>query len=74
MVQSCHYKIFAKSCAGYSTVITTRSAKGAPEKHLRAAFSRRSLDEVIAFRTHVDEAMENCLDFCFDNEAPRHKV
>jgi ergothioneine biosynthesis protein EgtB len=31
----------------------------APEKHLRASFSRPSLDEIIAFRTHVDEAMEN---------------
>ncbi len=29
-----------------------------PEKHLRASFSRPSLDEVIAFRAHVDEAME----------------
>ena len=29
-----------------------------PEKHLRASFSRPSLDEVLAFRTHVDEAME----------------
>jgi ergothioneine biosynthesis protein EgtB len=125
-----------------------------PEKHLRAAFSRPSLDEVIAFRARVDEGMEelfagrihedaarrimlglnheqqhqelmltdikhaffsnplrpahyatpltpgrdaasefrwhnfndgvieigypidstNCLDFCFDNETPRHKV
>jgi len=30
----------------------------APEKRLRAAFSRPSLDEVLAFRAHVDEAME----------------
>src|SRR6204780_1458224 len=29
-----------------------------PEKHLRAAFSRPSLDEVIAFRARVDEGME----------------
>jgi ergothioneine biosynthesis protein EgtB len=29
-----------------------------PEKQLRAAFSRPSLDEVIAFRMHVDKAME----------------
>src|SRR3984957_17541745 len=29
-----------------------------PEKRLRAAFSRPSLDDVIAFRMHVDEAME----------------
>ncbi len=31
----------------------------APEKHLRASFSRPSLDDVIAFRAHVDEAMED---------------
>ncbi|MEP7353154.1 MAG: ergothioneine biosynthesis protein EgtB [Acidobacteriota bacterium] len=30
----------------------------APEKHLRASFSRPSLAEVLAFRGHVDEAME----------------
>ena len=29
-----------------------------PEKQLRAAFSRPSLDEVLAFRAHVDGAME----------------
>jgi hypothetical protein len=29
-----------------------------PEKHLRASFSRPSLGEVLAFRSHVDEAME----------------
>jgi hypothetical protein len=30
----------------------------APEKQLRSSFSRPSLDEVPAFRAHVDEAME----------------
>src|SRR6202167_6263089 len=30
----------------------------APEKQLRGSFSRPSLDEVLAFRAHVDEAME----------------
>ncbi len=29
-----------------------------PEKRLRASFSRPSLDEVLSFRTHVDDAME----------------
>ena len=29
-----------------------------PEKHLRASFSRPSLGQVLAFRSHVDEAME----------------
>jgi len=32
--------------------------EAAPDKRLRAAFSRPSLDEIVAFRTHVDEAME----------------
>ncbi len=35
--------------------------QAAPEKHLRASFSRPSLDEVLAFRMHVDEAMERLL-------------
>src|ERR1700729_4514570 len=29
-----------------------------PEKKLRASFSRPSLDEVVAFREHVDQALE----------------
>src|SRR5947207_1603526 len=35
--------------------------ESAPEKHLRGSFSRPSLEEVISFRTHVDEAMEDLL-------------
>src|SRR5579862_5038425 len=30
-----------------------------PRKHLRAALSRPSLEEVLAFRAHVDRAMED---------------
>jgi ergothioneine biosynthesis protein EgtB len=33
----------------------------APEKHLRSSFSRPSLDEVLAFRMHVDEGVEKLL-------------
>ena len=43
----------------------------APEKHLRASFSRPSLDEVIAFRTHVDEAMEKLFGGPMHEEAVR---
>src|SRR5262245_62325537 len=32
-----------------------------PEKRLRASFSRPSLDEVLAFRKHVDQEMERFL-------------
>ena len=33
----------------------------APDKQLRSSFSRPTLDEVIAFRVYVDEAMETLL-------------
>ena len=36
-----------------------------PRKHLRAALSRPSLDEVLAFRAHVDGAMEKLLTATF---------
>src|SRR5271165_5302642 len=32
-----------------------------PEKKLRASFSRPSLDEIVAFREHVDHAMDRFL-------------
>src|SRR5580698_8301235 len=46
----------------------------APEKHLRASFSRPSLDEVIAFRAHVDEAMEKLLANHINDDAVRRIV
>jgi ergothioneine biosynthesis protein EgtB len=42
-----------------------------PEKRLRASFSRPSLDEVLAFREHVDEAMERLLAGAVEQEASR---
>jgi ergothioneine biosynthesis protein EgtB len=33
-----------------------------PEKRLRSSFSRPSLDEIVRYREHVDEAMERLLD------------
>ena len=42
-----------------------------PEKKLRASFSRPSLDEVLAFRAHVDEAIERFLAGHNDQEASR---
>jgi ergothioneine biosynthesis protein EgtB len=42
-----------------------------PEKKLRASFSRPSLDEILAFRVHVDEAMERFLAGEVDDEATR---
>ncbi|HEY2860482.1 MAG TPA: ergothioneine biosynthesis protein EgtB [Terracidiphilus sp.] len=40
-----------------------------PEKRLRSSFSRPGLDEVLAFRAHVDEAMERLLDHGPEPEA-----
>jgi ergothioneine biosynthesis protein EgtB len=42
-----------------------------PEKHLRASFSRPSLAEIIAFRRHVDEAMEELFANHINEEAAR---
>ncbi len=44
------------------------------EKKLRASFSRPSLDEVVAFRAHVDKAMERLLAGPVDDEAERRIV
>ena len=45
-----------------------------PEKSLRSAFSRPTLDEVIAFRAHVDEGMDRFLASGVDEEAARRTV
>ena len=45
-----------------------------PKKHLRASFSRPPLDEVLAFRTHVDEAMERLLASHINEETARRIV
>ena len=45
-----------------------------PEKGLRSAFSRPTLDEVLAFRAHVDEAMDRFLARGADEEAARRTV
>ena len=42
-----------------------------PEKHLRASFSRPSLGQVLAFRSHVDEAMERFFAGQIDEDAAR---
>jgi len=45
-----------------------------PEKSLRSAFSLPSLDEVLAFRAHVDLAMDRFLAGGVDEEATRRTV
>ena len=45
-----------------------------PEKSLRSVFSRPSLDEVLAFREHVDQEMDRFLASGADEEATRRIV
>jgi ergothioneine biosynthesis protein EgtB len=45
-----------------------------PEKSLRSVFSRPSLDEVVAFREHIDQQMDRFLASGFDEEATRRIV
>ncbi len=46
----------------------------APEKQLRGSFSRPSLDEIIAFRAHVDQTMETFLAGPLHDDAARRVV
>jgi ergothioneine biosynthesis protein EgtB len=46
-------------------------AQDIPEKRLRASFSRPSLDEVLAFRSHVDQEIERFLGTPFGEEPAR---
>jgi ergothioneine biosynthesis protein EgtB len=48
-----------------------QSFSAIPEKKLRASFSRPGLAEVLAYREHVDEAMERLLEREVDPEALR---
>jgi ergothioneine biosynthesis protein EgtB len=45
-----------------------------PSKTLRASISRPSLDQILAFRAHVDHAMERFLARSFDEEPSRRIV
>jgi hypothetical protein len=48
--------------------------KEIPEKSLRSVFSRPSLDEVLAFRAHIDQEMDRLLASDADEEAIRRIV
>src|SRR5580692_8103910 len=45
-----------------------------PDKKLRASFSRPSLDEVVAYRAHVDQEMRRLLARPVDDEAARRII
>jgi ergothioneine biosynthesis protein EgtB len=48
--------------------------EGIPEKKLRSSFSRPSLDEILAFREHVDHEIERLLARPMDAEGARRVV
>jgi ergothioneine biosynthesis protein EgtB len=45
-----------------------------PDKKLRSSFSRLSLDEVVAFRAHVDREMERLFAHSIDREVSWHSI
>jgi ergothioneine biosynthesis protein EgtB len=45
-----------------------------PERKLRSSFARPSLDEVLAFRAHVDQEMERLFAHSFDGEGSRRII
>jgi ergothioneine biosynthesis protein EgtB len=45
-----------------------------PERKLRSSFARPSLDEVLAFRAHVDQEMERLFTHSFDGEVSRRII
>ncbi|HEY6490282.1 MAG: ergothioneine biosynthesis protein EgtB [Terracidiphilus sp.] len=49
-------------------------AEEIPQKTLRSSFSRPSLDEIVAFRTHVDREMERLFEHPLDGEVSRRIV
>jgi hypothetical protein len=52
------YKPFREEFRWLFNSYSNSIGEGPLEKHLRSAFSRPPLDDVIAFRWHVDQAME----------------
>src|SRR5215813_4542791 len=45
-----------------------------PEKKLRASFSRPSLDQIVAFREHVDKEIERLIQDSIDDEPLRRII
>jgi ergothioneine biosynthesis protein EgtB len=52
------YRPFCEEFRWLFNIYYNSIGEAAPEKQLRVSFSRPSLDQVLAFRSHVDQAME----------------
>jgi hypothetical protein len=68
------YKPF---CEGFNRLFNSYHlslGEEVPEKNLRSAFSRPSLDEVLAFRAHVDHEMGRLLTHSIEKDALRRTI
>ena len=69
-----NYKPFCEEFRWLFNSYYNSLGEAAPEKFLRASFSRPSLDQVLSFRVHVDAAMEKLLSEPLAEEAARRIV
>ena len=69
-----HYKPFREEFRWLFNSYYNSLGQEGPEKQLRGSFSRPSLDEVLAFRAHVDEAMEKLFRGHIHDDAARRIV
>jgi len=68
------YKPFCEKFRGLFNSYYNSLGEEIPEKKLRASFSRPSLEDVVAFRKHVDEEMERLLSTSICEEPSRRIV
>jgi ergothioneine biosynthesis protein EgtB len=68
------YEVFHKDFGWLFNSYYVSLGEEIPEKKLRASFSRPSLDQVLAFRAHVDAAMQRLLAEEVEEEAVRRIV
>ena len=66
-----HYKPYREEFNRLFNSYYVSLAEEIPDKKLRASFSRPSLDEVLAFRAHVDQEMERLFTCSIDGEISR---
>jgi ergothioneine biosynthesis protein EgtB len=69
-----HYKPFREEFRWLFNSYYNSLGEEVPEKHLRASLSRPSLTEVLAFRAHVDGAMEKLFAGHIPDDAARRIV
>lgn len=68
------YKLFREEFLWLFNSYYNSLGEEIPEKSLRSVFSRPSLDEVLAFRAHIDQGMDRLLANGIDEEAVRRTI